>query len=128
MKKPRGAGDSSGAATRRNGGRPFVDPEHVRRADTADAFMPDPEDGPAVINDDLAENLAEEFLQAATSGEDVGDEASDGMVAEEIGGPFVETTAAEEFAPGTDASNPDDATAEPMPLAVSGLAQGPRSG
>ena len=31
--------------------------------------MPDPEGGPARIDDTLAENLAEEFLESATRGE-----------------------------------------------------------
>ena len=52
--------------------------------------MPDPEGGPARIRDDLAENLAEDYLQAATQGMEV-EEVHDQMVPEEIGGPFVET-------------------------------------
>src|SRR3954466_9132190 len=119
-------------ATRPNGdgarSRPtFVPPRGAhQRTDDGNAFMPDPEDGPARIDDDLAENLAEDFLQAATSGED--QDGTHGMVPEEIGGPFIETTGEDEFAAGTDDSNPDDATAEPMPRAVGGLAQGPRGG
>jgi len=38
------------------------------RSDDADAFIPDPEDGPAIAGDDLAEALAEEFVEGATSG------------------------------------------------------------
>jgi hypothetical protein len=101
------------------------DPEHLRRADRADAFIRDPEDGPAVVSDDLAESLAEEYLYAATSGEDMSDELLDQVVPEEIGGPFIETTAADEFASGTDASNPADAEREALPRAVGGLAQPP---
>ena len=33
----------------------------------------------------------------------------------EVGGPFVVTTGGEEFAEGTDESNPEDAEAEPFP-------------
>src|SRR5262245_10632916 len=64
------------------------------RTDDANAFMPDPEGGPARIADDLAENLAEEYLQAATQGYDA-EEDLDQVVPEEIGGPFIETSAAE---------------------------------
>jgi hypothetical protein len=113
------------SASARSSAAPAPDPEHLRRKDGADAFMRDPEDGPAVINDDLAETLAEEYLHAATSGEDMTEEVLDQVVAEEIGGPFVETTGADEFAAGTDASNPEDAFAEPVPRAVSGLARRP---
>jgi hypothetical protein len=91
------------------------------RTDTANAFMPDPEDGPAIIRDDLAEVLAEDFLRSATSGEDVDDEVMAQVVPEEFGGPFIESTADEEFADGTDESNPVDAVPEPLPRAVHGL-------
>jgi hypothetical protein len=99
------------------------DPDRLRRSDDADAFIRDPGDGPALAPDDLAETLAEEYLRAATSGEDTADEVMDQVVSEEIGGPFVETTGADEFAAGTDGSNPDDAEPEALPRAVSGLAR-----
>src|SRR4051812_50107707 len=117
MKKPTETGGkrngARNAATRNadKGRRPAVDLEHLRRADTADAFMPDPEDGPARIDDDLAENLAEDFLQAATSGED--QDGTHGMVPEEIGGPFIETTGEDEFAAGGGGTQPDGRTPEP---------------
>jgi hypothetical protein len=90
------------------------------RTDDANAFMPDPEGGPAQIADDLAENLAEEYLQAATQGTDAEDDL-DQVVPEEIGGPFIETSAAVEFAHDTDEANPLDAEAEPLPRAGAGL-------
>lgn len=99
------------------------DERRLPRTDYADAFVPDPGDGPARIADDLAEGLAEEFVRAATTGEDMQDVALDVIVPEELGGPFVETTAGEEFADGPDASNPEDATTEPLPLAVGGLTE-----
>jgi hypothetical protein len=101
------------------------DPEHLRRADGADAFIADPEGGRAVTSDDLAETLAEEYLHSATSGEDMTEEVLEQVVPEEIGGPFIETTGSDEFAAGTDASNPEDATPEALPRAVSGLVQPP---
>jgi hypothetical protein len=66
-------------------------------------------------NDDLAEELGEEVVERATSGEDEGEESLDQVVPEEQGGPFVETNAAQEFAHGTDASNPKGAKREPFP-------------
>ena len=97
--------------------RPPAPRRHVRR-DDGNAFIPDPEGGPARAPDDLSERLAEEFVEAATSGEEPDDEKFDETVPEEIGGPFVETSAAEEMADGTDEANPPDATREPLPRAV----------
>ena len=111
-------------ASRRNtnGVPPRSEPPHGlhRRSDDGTAFMPDPEDGPARIPDDLAENLAEDYLQAATQGMEV-EEDHDQIVPEEIGGPFVETSAADEFAHDTDEANPEDASREPLPRPVAGL-------
>jgi hypothetical protein len=95
------------------------------RSDDANAFMPDPEGGPAHIGDDLAENLAEEFVDAVTRGDGADDAAIDGVVSEEIGGPFVFTSAADEFAHDTDAANPPDAEREPLPRPGAGLVQVP---
>jgi len=66
-------------------------------------------------HDSLAENLGEEFVSSATSGEEAGEDALNAVTTEESGGPFVVTTAGEEMADGVDASNPDDATREPFP-------------
>jgi hypothetical protein len=66
-------------------------------------------------DDPLAERLGESFVAAATSGEDASDEALAEVDIEESGGPFVETEGKIELAPGTDASNPSDATREPFP-------------
>jgi hypothetical protein len=65
--------------------------------------------------DDLVEELGEEFVGTATSGEYEGQDAQNLYVTEERGGPFVETTANQEFARGTDASNPKGSTREPFP-------------
>jgi hypothetical protein len=65
--------------------------------------------------DDLAEELGEEFVETATTGEDEGEEVLNQVVPEENGGPFVETTAGTEFAHGYDASNPRGAKREPFP-------------
>ena len=65
--------------------------------------------------DDLAEELGEEFVMTATTGEDEGEDVANQAVPEELGGPFVVTDAATEFAQGTDASNPRGAKREPFP-------------
>jgi len=51
--------------------RPAVLVKARKRSDDADAFIPDPGEGPARTRDDLAEVLAEDFIGAATSGNDV---------------------------------------------------------
>ena len=65
--------------------------------------------------DDLAEELGEGFVQSATSGEPGGEDTLDQIVDEETGGPFVVSTGGQEFAEGTDESNPASASREPFP-------------
>lgn len=65
--------------------------------------------------DDLAEELGEEVVGKATTGEDEGEDVANENFVEEVGGPFVVTTGGEEFADGTDESNPEDAEPEPFP-------------
>jgi hypothetical protein len=96
-----------------------------RRTDDADAFIPDPDGGRARTSDDLAETLAEDFVASATSGESVNEEVFDSVVPEETGGPFVETSSDQEFAHGTDESNPSDAETEPLPLANAAMNAAP---
>jgi hypothetical protein len=69
----------------------------------------------ASSSDSAVEELGEDFVEIATTGED---EARDraGQSEEEIGGPFVVTSANTEFAWARDASNPRGATREPFPL------------
>jgi hypothetical protein len=64
--------------------------DHVHRMDDGNAFMPDPEGGEAHSDDTLAENLAEVFLESATSGEEQTEHMLNDLVYEEIGGPFLE--------------------------------------
>ena len=71
--------------------------------------------GVAKSKDSLAEELGENFVKTATSGEDGIDEDLDQVTEEESGGPFVETSGGTEFADGTDASNPKGAKREPFP-------------
>lgn len=68
----------------------------------------------AIRRDALAEELGESFLRTATGGDEGDDEMLD-EAPEEMGGPFIVTTGATEFAHDTDESNPPDATREPFP-------------
>lgn len=91
------------------------------RSDTANAFVPVPEQHGGPLDDDLAEYLGETFVAAATGGDDSGDALQDDVVVEELGGPFVETDAEAEFGPSRTAAAPDDTVeAEPFPTAVRG--------
>lgn len=65
-------------------------PVRALRRDDGNAFIPDPGEGAAHTDDSLAEGLAEAFLESATSGEEQGEEALNALVAEELGGPFLE--------------------------------------
>jgi hypothetical protein len=82
----------------------------------ADAFLHDHRRSA----DDLAEALGEQFLASATSGEEQGEEAMNAEVPEDSGGPFVVSLAEQEFAAGTDASNPEGATREAIPAVMRG--------
>ena len=68
-----------------------------------------------VKEDDFAEELGEEVVGKANSGEDEGEDSANQDVEEEVGGPFVVTTGSEEFADGVDESNPVGASREPFP-------------
>ncbi len=59
--------------------------------------MPDPEGAEPHVPDDLAENLAETYLQSATSGEEQAEDLMNDYVPEESGGPFVEEDTADEL-------------------------------
>ncbi len=63
----------------------------------------------------LARELGEGFIEGATAAEDSDIERRDRVTPDELGGPFVVTSAGEEFAPGTDESNTADALREPLP-------------
>ena len=65
--------------------------------------------------DNLAEAMGENWVETATSGEDDGEEVFNQSVPEDEGGPFVTTTAGQEFAEGTDPSNPKRSKREPFP-------------
>ena len=88
------------------------------RHDDGNAFFPDPADGPAFANDELGQELAEDFLASATSADHIAEETRSALVTEELGGPFIESDGAEEFADDIDESNPIDAepAGRPSPM------------
>ncbi len=116
-------GYSSCMAKRLSGGKqthPAEPDARVSRVrhDDANAFIPDPANGPARSEDDLANALAEDFVSAATTGEDVADEDFEQEVPEDMGGPFLESDAGSEFDTQPDESNPPGSTQEPLPTAM----------
>jgi hypothetical protein len=56
-----------------------------------------------------------EFVESATAAQSEGQEMLDREMPEELGGPFVETSAHTEFATDSDAPNIEGATREPFP-------------
>lgn len=57
-------------------------------------------------SDPAAEEAAEEFVIAVTTGENAGEFMLDAVTTEENGGPFIETSAATEYAYGIEPSEP----------------------
>jgi hypothetical protein len=86
--------ETSGRSTREVEGRAFID---------------------GAAREELSEELGEAFVQAVTSGEDAEIERRESVIPEESGGPFVPSTAGQEFAGGTDESNIAEATREALP-------------
>jgi hypothetical protein len=97
-----------------------LDPEYERKLRQASVGSSKSRDdraflGPNAASDELAEELGETFVQAATSGEDAEGDRHERVMEEEAGGPFVPSTAGQEFAGGTDESNIPEATREALP-------------
>jgi hypothetical protein len=65
--------------------------------------------------DEEAQQLGEEFVRSVTSGEEAESEMEEEAQDEEQGGPFIITTAREEYAYDSDESNPPGAEREPFP-------------
>ena len=76
-----------------------------------------PEYIPEAMEDALAEQLGEGSVGSAVSGDQEDENIRDEELAEEDGGPFVTTSARQELARGTDASNPEDAEPAAVPIA-----------
>jgi protein-disulfide isomerase len=101
-------------------GSGHMDPQYRARLLAESGKLAEPSDERAFLRgpraaDAFAEALGEEFVETATSGEDEAEDVFNQEVAEDAGGPFVETSGRKEFAHGTDASNIPGATREPFP-------------
>lgn len=66
-------------------------------------------------SEELSEELGEAYLESATSGGQSEPDRRERVTPDELGGPFVVTSARREFADGTDESNIAEATREPLP-------------
>lgn len=110
---------SSGPTSRRDA-TGHLNPEYAKKLREASNEFRSDDDDTAFFrksrsHDTLAEELGEDAVASMTSGEDQSERLQDEQVEEENGGPFITTSPREEFAVGTDASNPDSATREPFP-------------
>lgn len=119
LPKPRPA-RASPKPFRRRDGTGHLDPAYQKFLLSESGTSRSDEDDRAFIgssrsNDALAEQLGEEFVESATSGQDDGDERFDQVVPEENGGPFVESNGAIEFADDDEPPNIDEAPPEPFP-------------
>ena len=91
----------------------------VERSDAADAFVPEPDGRSGPVNDDLAEYLGEIFVANATGSDDGGGVLQEDVVLEELGGPFIETAAGDEFGTTRRARSPEEPGApEAFPTAI----------
>jgi hypothetical protein len=105
-------------AVRRRDRPGHIDPKYardLRRLSEPPEADPESFFGGPHAKDDLSEEMGEEVVATATTGEYEAESVREQDVPEEVGGPFVETTAREEFGHGTDPSNPKGATREPFP-------------
>jgi len=114
-------GAASTSVVKRRDGTGHLDPKYAadlraKSRESVDDLGNDPAflKGKFHTKDSLAEELGEDAVRTMTSGEDQS-ERIQLRVEEEIGGPFVPTSGGQEFARGTDRSNPRKATREPFP-------------
>jgi hypothetical protein len=109
------------APMRRRDGTGHLDPNYAAtlREKSREGRVRDPDDAfigrAGHTQDNLAEAMGETWVATATSGEDESEDVFNQSVPEDEGGPFVTTTAGQEFAEGTDASNPERSKREPFP-------------
>lgn len=118
--EPKPNSTSNPRSIRRRDGSGHIDPTYRKELLEQSEGSTTPEDDRAFLDgaqsgDTLAEQLGEEFVESATSGQDEGDEKFEQVVPEENGGPFVETSANTEFAGGTDETNIKEAKKAPFP-------------
>lgn len=124
QQKARPPAKKAGKPVRRQQSDGRLDPQYAANLLAKSGGNPNDQDAEAFLKhprstDALAENLGEGFLQGALAGEDDDRRYLDPDNPEEDGGPFVETSAGDEFAYDTDESNPEDAEPAPFPTTQS---------
>lgn len=90
--------------------------KHSREAARSDggvAFLPDPESGPVLTDDELAENMGQEYLTSATSGEEATPDDGEALRVEELGEPLLETSTDEELAKDDDEDDEEEEVTQP---------------
>ena len=122
--KPAANGTKAGSVKRIDGAG-HVDPAHAARLLELSRETHGKDDDRGFVKrhrsqEAIAEELGESAVNNMTSGEDTLPDANDEATDEETGGPFVESSASQEFAEGTDESNIAEATREPFPKTSSG--------
>jgi hypothetical protein len=126
---PRGPDPAAAKRTfHRRDGAGHLDPDHAARLLQRSRENEDQATNRGFVSgshtlDGVAKELAESAVSAMTSGEDAIMDDLAAKVTEEYGGPFVESSGAEEFASDTDESNIAGATREPFPKTRAGRAQ-----
>lgn len=83
--------------------------------ETPSSFSDSSEYIPGALDDELAKELGEAAVESATSGAQADEDIRDEDLEEDEGGPFVTTSARQEFARGVDGSNPRDAERAALP-------------
>jgi hypothetical protein len=86
-----------------------------QRPDGGKAFV---RESDGTSSDTFATEMGKDFLIAAETGREVLEELSDEDMPEDSGGPFIVSTAGNEFADGVDASNPTGADREAFPTVM----------
>ncbi len=106
-------------AIRRSDGHGHLDPKYKKdllAESGGDPGLKDAKRGAFKVKDDsYAEDLGQEVVGEATSGEDEKEDLENRIGEEERGGPFVVTTGQQEFGYEPDESNPIDGDVEPFP-------------
>ena len=93
-----------------------------QRSDHADAFIRESDHG-GETHDDLAQHLAEKYLRSAATGDEPEELSREELLAEELGGAFIESRAEQEFGTTMTRAKVDpDHEASALPQAVGALA------
>src|SRR5262245_15259380 len=104
-----------GAKRKRSSFKPLPTPRAPLNLKANRRVGPHSKHGLVFGDDELMRELGEEYVRSVNGAEHAADDIRDEEVPEEHGGPFITTSAAEEFAEGVDGSNPEDAEVAALP-------------